>query len=103
METRPFSSLCRDVATVLGLGLALHSSYCTQLRGKRLSWLQRVWCASLALLVLQLLSEMVEPQDVALWYGLSFVKYATFPWVVVALLPKAVSVVTEATTQPHKE
>ncbi|KAJ6654846.1 hypothetical protein lerEdw1_006535 [Lerista edwardsae] len=103
METRPFSSLCRDVATVLGLGLALHSSYYTQLKGKRLSWPQRTCCAGLALVVLQLLSEAVEPQDVALWYGLSFVKYATFPWVVVALLPKAVSMAISKATQPHKD
>ncbi|XP_062994770.1 glucose-6-phosphatase 3 isoform X2 [Elgaria multicarinata webbii] len=32
METRPFSSLCRDTATALGLGLAFRSSYYTQLR-----------------------------------------------------------------------
>ncbi|XP_066485171.1 glucose-6-phosphatase 3 [Tiliqua scincoides] len=103
METRPFSSLCRDVATVLGLGLALHSSSYTQLKGKRPSWPQRVWCAGLALVLLQLLSEMAQPQDVTLWYGLSFVKYATFPWVVVALLPKAVYAVTSDATQPHND
>ncbi|XP_053121614.1 glucose-6-phosphatase 3 isoform X2 [Hemicordylus capensis] len=99
IDTRPFASLCRDVATALGLGLALHSSYYAQLKGKRLSWLQRVCCAGLALLVLRLFSNMAQPQNVALWYGLTFVKYTTFPWIVVALLPKAVQAMTSSSTK----
>lgn len=102
LETRPFASLYRDVATLLGLGLALHSSYYTQLKGKSPSWPQRAWCAGLALIILQLLSKTAEPQNIALWYGLSFVKYATFPWLVVALLPKAIYTMTYNPTQPHK-
>ncbi|KAH0626721.1 hypothetical protein JD844_001849 [Phrynosoma platyrhinos] len=103
MDTRPFASLNRDMATALGLGLAFHSSYYAQLKCKRPSWSQRAWCAILALVLLHLLSGMAQPQDVALWYGLNFVKYATFPWVVIALLPTAVQAVTSRLTPPHKE
>ncbi|XP_061445972.1 glucose-6-phosphatase 3 isoform X2 [Rhineura floridana] len=103
MDTRPFASLCRDTATALGLGLAFQSSYYTQLKGERSGWSQRVWCAILALVILRLLSDIAQPQIVALWYGLTFAKYAIFPWVVIALLPKAFHTVTSSVTPPHKE
>ncbi|XP_028559177.2 glucose-6-phosphatase 3 [Podarcis muralis] len=103
METRPFSSLCRDTATALGLGLAFQSSYYTQLKGERPGWSQRLCCAALSLVILRLLSDVAQPQNVALWYGLSFAKYAIFPWVVIALLPKAFHVLTSSTGPPHRE
>ncbi|ETE73945.1 Glucose-6-phosphatase 3, partial [Ophiophagus hannah] len=81
MDTYPFASLCRDTATVLGLGLTFHSSSYTQLKLEKLSWLQRGWCAVLSLVTLYFLSSIAQPQGVALWYGLNFVKYASFPWI----------------------
>uniref|UniRef100_A0A8D2KTH6 Glucose-6-phosphatase 3 n=1 Tax=Varanus komodoensis TaxID=61221 RepID=A0A8D2KTH6_VARKO len=102
MDTRPFASLCRDAATALGLGLALHFRR-AQVKQERLGWPCRAWCAALALVVLRLLSDMGQPQEAALWYGLAFVKYATFPWMVVTLLPKIVLAVASRATPPHKE
>ncbi|KAJ7313725.1 hypothetical protein JRQ81_005366 [Phrynocephalus forsythii] len=103
MDTRPFASLCRDVATALGLGLAFHSSSYTQQKGKEFGWLPRGCCAVFSLGLLRLLSDVVQPEHVALWYGVSFVKYATFPWVVVALLPRVVGTITSRMTSSHKE
>ncbi|XP_015278658.1 PREDICTED: glucose-6-phosphatase 3 [Gekko japonicus] len=103
IDTRPFASLTRDVATALGLGLALHSSYYSHLKWEKLSWPQRVWCASLATLVLKVLSNAAQPENLALWYGLTFVKYATFPWVVVALLPRLVHAVASRKASPHQK
>nr|XP_056719797.1 glucose-6-phosphatase 3 [Euleptes europaea] len=103
IDTRPFASLTRDVAAALGLGLALHSSYYAQLKREKFSRSQRVWCAGLATLVLKVLSDAVQPGNVALWYGLTFVKYATFPWVVVALLPRLVHVVGSKKALSHQE
>lgn len=102
-DTRPFASLTRDVATALGLGVALHSSCYRNLKWDKLSQSQRVWCASLATLVLNVLSNAVQPENLALWYGLTFVKYATFPWLVVALLPRVVYAVSSKKTSPHQE
>ncbi|XP_042327121.1 glucose-6-phosphatase 3 [Sceloporus undulatus] len=103
IDTRPFASLNRDMATALGLGLAFHSSYYAQLKCERPGWSQRALCAILALVLLHLLSGAAQPHNVALWYGLNFVKYATFPWVVIALLPRAVQAVTSRVIPIHKE
>ncbi|XP_063156939.1 glucose-6-phosphatase 3 [Candoia aspera] len=103
MDTHPFASLCRDAATLLGLGLAFHSSSYTQLKRERLGWLQRGCCAILALVILYLLSGIAQPQGVALWYGLNFVKYASFPWIVITLLPRAVQILTSSGTPSHTE
>ncbi|XP_077172076.1 glucose-6-phosphatase 3 isoform X2 [Paroedura picta] len=103
IDTRPFASLTRDVATALGLGLALHSSYYNHLKWEKLSRSQRVWCASLATLILKVLSNTVQPENLALWYGVTFVKYATFPWVVVALVPRLVHTIASRKTSPHQE
>ncbi|XP_060112176.1 glucose-6-phosphatase 3 [Heteronotia binoei] len=103
IDTRPFASLTRDVATALGLGLSLHSSYYNHLKREKLSRSQRVWCASLAILVLKVLSNAVQPENSALWYGVTFVKYATFPWVVVALLPTLVHAMASRKTSPYQE
>ncbi|XP_062813472.1 glucose-6-phosphatase 3 isoform X2 [Anolis carolinensis] len=103
METRPFASLSRDVATAFGLGFAFHSSSYTQLKCEKPRWSQRAWCAILALVLLHFLSDVAQPQNVALWYGLNFVKYATFPWVVIGLLPRVVQAVTSKGTPSHKE
>ncbi|XP_026566570.1 glucose-6-phosphatase 3 isoform X1 [Pseudonaja textilis] len=103
MDTYPFASLCRDTATVLGLGLAFHSSSYTELKLEKLGWLQRGWCAVLSLVTLYFLSSIAQPQGVALWYGLNFVKYASFPWIVISLLPKAVQKLASPGTPSHPE
>ncbi|XP_048374322.1 glucose-6-phosphatase 3 [Sphaerodactylus townsendi] len=98
IDTRPFASLSRDVATALGLGLALHSSSYTQHKREKLSRPQRVLCACLAALVLKFLSDTAQPETEVFWYGFTFVKYATFPWVVGALLPSLVHAVASKKT-----
>ncbi|XP_067397171.1 glucose-6-phosphatase 3 [Emydura macquarii macquarii] len=87
LDTRPFSSLCRDAASALGLGLATHSSLYAQLRQERPGWKQRAACAGLAVAALHCLSAVGQPENIVLWYCLSFLKYASFPGVVVALVP----------------
>ncbi|XP_043392519.1 glucose-6-phosphatase 3 isoform X4 [Chelonia mydas] len=103
VDTRPFASLCRDTASALGLGLATHSSLYTQLRHERPGWKQRAVGAGLALAALQGLNNTAQPENVGLWYGLNFLKYASFPWVVVALVPWLVRSLPLTQTRPHSE
>ncbi|CAM4633659.1 glucose-6-phosphatase 3 [Lepidochelys kempii] len=103
VDTRPFASLCRDTASALGLGLATHSSLYAQLRHKRPGWKQRAAGAGLALAALQGLNNTAQPEKVGLWYGLNFLKYASFPWVVVALVPWLVRSLPLTQTRPRSE
>uniref|UniRef100_A0A452IRL5 Glucose-6-phosphatase 3 n=2 Tax=Gopherus agassizii TaxID=38772 RepID=A0A452IRL5_9SAUR len=103
IETRPFSSLCRDTASVVGLGLATHSSFYTQLRHERPGWKQQAVGAGLALAALQGLNDVVQPENIVLWYGLNFLKYASFPWVVVALVPWLVRLLPLTQSRPHSK
>ncbi|XP_050790682.1 glucose-6-phosphatase 3 isoform X2 [Gopherus flavomarginatus] len=103
IETRPFSSLCRDTASVVGLGLATHSSFYAQLRHERPGWKQQAVGAGLALAALQGLNDVVQPENIVLWYGLNFLKYASFPWVVVALVPWLVRLLPLTQSRPHSK
>ncbi|XP_065433636.1 glucose-6-phosphatase 3 isoform X1 [Chrysemys picta bellii] len=103
VDTRPFASLCRDTASAAGLGLATHSSLYTQLRQERPGWKQRAMGAGLALAALQGLNNVGQPENIVLWYGLNFLKYASFPWVVVALVPWLVRSLPLTQTRPHSE
>uniref|UniRef100_A0A8D0H643 glucose-6-phosphatase n=1 Tax=Sphenodon punctatus TaxID=8508 RepID=A0A8D0H643_SPHPU len=102
IDTRPFASLSRDVGTALGLGLALHSSY-TCHQQHRPSRKERALCAATALAVLQVLSDAGQLENVTVWYGLNFLRYATLPWVVVALLPWLACSLSSTHTPLHQE
>ncbi|XP_075774529.1 glucose-6-phosphatase 3 isoform X1 [Pelodiscus sinensis] len=103
VETRPFASLCRDTALALGLGLATHSSLYTQLRHEPAGWKQRAAGASLGLATLQALSAVAQPENMVLWYSLSFLKYASFPWVVMVLVPWLVRSLPHTLARPHAQ
>ncbi|XP_074873357.1 glucose-6-phosphatase 3 [Carettochelys insculpta] len=103
IDTRPFASLCRDTASALGLGLATHSSLYKELRHEMPTWKQRVMSAGLALAILHGLSDMAQPENIILWYGLNFLKYASFPWLVVALVPWLVWSLLHMLTRTHAE
>ncbi|KAM8795385.1 glucose-6-phosphatase 3 [Eudromia elegans] len=95
-DTRPFTSVCRDAGSALGLGLAAGPA--PRLLPRRL----RGACAALALLALHLLHGLApQPQRPALWYGASFLKYAAGPWLVAALVPRLV--LRGARAQPRSE
>ncbi|XP_006017922.1 glucose-6-phosphatase 3 [Alligator sinensis] len=101
MDTRPFASLIRDSGTALGLGLAACSSTAIQQKHEGPSWKHRAVCALVALPALHLLSNTLQPENVALWYGLSFVKYVASPWVVVVLVPHLVHSIPYLQPKPH--
>ncbi|KAM6189741.1 glucose-6-phosphatase 3 [Sarcoramphus papa] len=100
LDTRPFTSICRDAGSALGLGLAtgfpLH-------REERLDPRQRVAGAVLALVAVQGLHRLLQPTDVTLWYGTSFLKYAVGPWLVASLLPWLILSLTHPRGSPHAE
>ncbi|KAM9255060.1 glucose-6-phosphatase 3 [Cariama cristata] len=100
LDTRPFASICRDTGSAVGLGLAagfpLH-------RGERLDPQQRVASAVLALVAVQGLHWLLQPTDVTLWYGTSFLKYAVGPWLVASILPRLVLFLTRPRGSPHAE
>uniref|UniRef100_A0A8C8SHU4 Glucose-6-phosphatase 3 n=1 Tax=Pelusios castaneus TaxID=367368 RepID=A0A8C8SHU4_9SAUR len=103
VETRPFASLCRDAASTLGLGLATRSSLYAQVRHEPLGWTQRAAHAGLALAILHGLNAVVQPENIVLWYCLSFLKYASFPWVVAALVPWLLRSLPHAQSRPRAE
>ncbi|XP_068274982.1 glucose-6-phosphatase 3-like isoform X1 [Nyctibius grandis] len=99
LDTRPFSSICRDAGSALGLGLAaglpLHPG------GQRLNPWQRVAGAVLALAAVQALHRLLQPRNITLWYCTTFLKYAAGPWLVASLLPRLVLTLIAPRGSPH--
>ncbi|XP_004633858.1 glucose-6-phosphatase [Octodon degus] len=90
IDTTPFASLLKNLGTLLGLGLALHSGLYRRgcrgpLRG-RLSF--RLGCIGASLVLLHLFDSLRPPARVELvFYVLSFCKSAAVPLASVGLIP----------------
>ncbi|MBN3308748.1 G6PC phosphatase, partial [Amia calva] len=91
MDTTPFASLLRNLGTLFGLGLGLHSPLYTERKPGR-SAPFRLGCITASLLLLQLLDLFhFSSENELLFYMLSFCKSATAPFITVALVPWALS------------
>ncbi|XP_023670054.1 glucose-6-phosphatase a, catalytic subunit, tandem duplicate 1 [Paramormyrops kingsleyae] len=92
MDTTPFASLMRNMGTLFGLGLGLHSPLCEQKKEiKSASF--RLGCIIFSLLLLQLLDTVSLPsKSNILFYLLSFCKSAAAPFITAALVPGCLSV-----------
>lgn len=90
IDTTPFASLLKNLGTLLGLGLALHSGMYHEARRGRLSGRLpfRLGCIGASLLLLHLFDALKPPAQVELvFYVLSFCKSAVVPLASVSLIP----------------
>ncbi|XP_030195493.1 glucose-6-phosphatase catalytic subunit 1 [Gadus morhua] len=91
MDSTPFASLLRNMGTLFGLGLALHSPLYTE--SKRSSGaVAKAGCIVSSLLLLHLFDSFKPPtHTAALYYLLSFCKSATVPLVAGSIVPYCVN------------
>ncbi|MEQ2208009.1 Glucose-6-phosphatase catalytic subunit 1, partial [Xenoophorus captivus] len=91
LDTTPFASLLRNMGTLFGLGLGLHSPLYTETK-KSSSALARAGCIVSSLFLLHLFDSFKPPtHTAALFYLLSFCKSATVPLVTVSIIPYCVN------------
>ncbi|XP_072312227.1 glucose-6-phosphatase catalytic subunit 1 [Eucyclogobius newberryi] len=91
LDSTPFASLLRNMGTLFGLGLGLHSPLYTE--GKRSNGAgQKMACIATSLVLLHLFDSFKPPtHTAALFYLLSFCKSATVPLVAVSIVPYVVN------------
>uniref|UniRef100_A0A3P8R6D9 Glucose-6-phosphatase catalytic subunit 1 n=1 Tax=Astatotilapia calliptera TaxID=8154 RepID=A0A3P8R6D9_ASTCA len=91
LDTTPFASLLRNMGTLFGLGLGLHSPLYTETK-KSSSLLVKAGCIISSLLLLHLFDSFKPPtHTAALFYLLSFCKSAIVPLVTVSIIPYCVN------------
>ncbi|XP_060794880.1 glucose-6-phosphatase catalytic subunit 1 isoform X3 [Neoarius graeffei] len=101
MDTTPFASLLRNMGTLFGLGLGLHSPLYTESK-KSTSTPFRISCVLSSLLLLHLFDSIKPPtHTAALFYLLSFCKSATVPLVTVSIIPYCVSGALSLPSKKH--
>ncbi|XP_056285810.1 glucose-6-phosphatase a, catalytic subunit, tandem duplicate 1 [Pseudoliparis swirei] len=90
LDSTPFASLLRNMGTLLGLGLGLHSPLCSEAEKKEASTGFKAGCIVVSLFLLQLLDGWTfSPGDLRTFYFLSFGKSAVALLVPTALVPRA--------------
>lgn len=91
LDTTPFASLLRNMGTLFGLGLGLHSPLYTESK-KSSNARVRIACIVASLFLLHLFDSIKPPtHTAALFYLLSFCKSATVPLATVSIIPYCVS------------
>lgn len=91
LDSTPFASLLRNMGTLFGLGLGLHSPLYTETK-KSNSTFVKVACIISSLVLLHLFDSFKPPTHIApLFYLLSFCKSATVPLVTVSIIPYCVN------------
>ncbi|XP_047673524.1 glucose-6-phosphatase catalytic subunit 1 isoform X2 [Tachysurus fulvidraco] len=101
MDSTPFASLLRNMGTLFGLGLGLHSPLYTESK-KSTSVPYRIGCVLSSLLLLHLFDSIKPPtHTAALFYLLSFCKSATVPLVTVSIIPYCVSGALSLPSKKH--
>ncbi|XP_061562096.1 LOW QUALITY PROTEIN: glucose-6-phosphatase catalytic subunit 1-like [Phycodurus eques] len=91
LDSTPFASLLRNMGTLFGLGLGLHSPLYTETK-RSSSAVSRVGCIVGSLLLLHLFDSFKPPtHTAALFYLLSFCKSATVPVATVSIIPYLVN------------
>lgn len=95
MDTTPFASLMRNMGTLFGLGLGLHSPLYTESK-KSTSSPFRIGCIAISLVFLQLLDFLTFPSmNHTIFYILSFTKSVVALLVPTILVPRGLSMVLQ--------
>ncbi|XP_048871182.1 glucose-6-phosphatase catalytic subunit 1-like [Brienomyrus brachyistius] len=101
MDTTPFASLLRNMGTLFGLGLGLHSPLYTENKKSR-SASFRLGCIVASLFLLHLFDSFKPPTHTAtLFYLLSFCKSATVPLATVTIIPYCLSGALSGDNKKH--
>ncbi|XP_057214682.1 glucose-6-phosphatase catalytic subunit 1 [Triplophysa rosa] len=101
MDSTPFASLLRNMGTLFGLGLGLHSPLYTESK-KSTSAGIRTACIAASLFLLHLFDSIKPPtHTAALFYLLSFCKSATVPLATVSIIPYCVSGALASQSKKH--
>nr|XP_061787806.1 glucose-6-phosphatase catalytic subunit 1-like isoform X2 [Nerophis lumbriciformis] len=91
LDSTPFASLLRNMGTLFGLGLGLHSPLYTETKRSG-GALAKAGCVLASLLLLHLFDSFKPPTHTAvLFYLLSFCKSATVPMATVSIIPYLVN------------
>ncbi|XP_077358700.1 glucose-6-phosphatase catalytic subunit 1 [Festucalex cinctus] len=91
LDSTPFASLLRNMGTLFGLGLGLHSPLYTETKRSN-SAVSRAGCVVGSLLLLHLFDSFKPPtHTAALFYLLSFCKSAAVPVATVSIIPYLVN------------
>ncbi|KAM6951851.1 glucose-6-phosphatase catalytic subunit 1 [Aplochiton taeniatus] len=91
LDSTPFAGLMRNMGTLFGLGLGLHSPLYTEHK-KNTKGAFRAGCIVISLVLLHLFDSFKPPTHIAaLFYLLSFCKSATVPLVTVSIIPYCLS------------
>uniref|UniRef100_A0A3P8WHC8 Glucose-6-phosphatase n=1 Tax=Cynoglossus semilaevis TaxID=244447 RepID=A0A3P8WHC8_CYNSE len=91
LDSTPFASLLRNMGTLFGLGLGLHSPLYTESKKSSNKWV-KAGCVVSSLLLLHLFDSFKPPtHTAALFYLLSFCKSATVPLISVSIIPYCVN------------
>lgn len=94
LDTTPFFSMTRYLGFFLGTGLALNSGLWESSVKSNLGPLSRIWVAVLSLMATKASERILLPKnDLAVFYGLSFVVNAMLPIIFIAIIPFVVSLV----------
>ncbi|KAG7219840.1 hypothetical protein INR49_005862 [Caranx melampygus] len=90
LDTTPFASLLRNMGTLFGLGLGLHSPLYSQTKKKKTSAAFKMGCIVISLLLLQLLDGWTfSSGNLTTFYFLSFAKSAVALLIPTTLVPGA--------------
>ncbi|XP_054454279.1 glucose-6-phosphatase a, catalytic subunit, tandem duplicate 1 [Anoplopoma fimbria] len=90
LDSTPFASLLRNMGSLLGLGLGLHSNLYTENEKKKTSTSFKTGCIIVSLFLLQLLDGWTfSPENIVTFYFLSFGKSVVALLIPTALVPCA--------------
>lgn len=94
LDTTPFASLMRNMGTLSGLGLGLHSHFHIDTPGLKTNTSFKMGCTTLSIFVLQLLDGWTFPhKNLMIFYFLSFVKSAVVIIISTTLVPWALHLI----------
>ncbi|KAK9530064.1 hypothetical protein VZT92_011597 [Zoarces viviparus] len=96
LDSTPFASLLRNMGTLFGLGLGLHSPLYTETEKKKTSSGFKMGCILISLFLLQLLDGWTfPPGNLMTFYFLSFAKSAVALLIPTTLVPRALCWICE--------
>ncbi|KAL7372293.1 hypothetical protein ABVT39_013377 [Epinephelus coioides] len=100
LDSTPFASLLRNMGTLFGLGLGLHSPLYAETKRKKSSTSFRLGCVIVSLFLLQLLDGWTFPSEYLMtFYFLSFGKSAVALLIPTTLVPWALSWICRGTRE----
>lgn len=103
LDTTPFASLLRNMGTLFGLGLGLHSPLHTETKTRKVSTSFKMGCITVSLFLLQLLDGWTfSSENLMTFYFLSFGKSAAALLIPTTLVPWALCWICNGKSEDKK-